>query len=74
MLAASEPVTPAGGDLELAAGRAMAACGGNAREAVKARIVTVDFLDAQVAELRAVVSRGYSRGRYGLGGDRNENE
>lgn len=44
--------------------RAIAACGGDAREAVKARIVIVDFLEAQVAELRAAVSTGYSRGRH----------
>lgn len=74
MPALPEPAAPAGGDLELAADQAIAACGGDAREAVRALIVTVDFLDAQVAELRAVVSRGYSRGRYGLEGKRKENE
>jgi hypothetical protein len=34
--------------------------------------VTVDFLEAQVAEFRAAVSNGYSRGRYGAERDRKE--
>jgi hypothetical protein len=32
--------------------------GGDAREAVKALIVTIDFLEGQVDELRAAVSTG----------------
>ena len=55
---ASQPV-----DLEVAADQAIAACGGDAREAVKALIVTNDFLEAQLDELRAKVSTGYARGR-----------
>jgi hypothetical protein len=53
-------------DLDVAADQAIAACGGDAREAVKALIVANDFLEAQVAELRTAVSTGYSRGRYGV--------
>jgi hypothetical protein len=50
-------------DLDLAADQAVAACGGDAREAVKALIVANDFLEAQLEELRAKVSTGYARGR-----------
>jgi hypothetical protein len=41
--------------LELAADQAIAACGGDAREAVKALLVANDFLEKQV-------SLGYVRG------------
>jgi len=54
----SEPV-----DLEVAADQAISACGGDAREAVKALIVANDFLEAQLEELRTKVSTGYARGR-----------
>ena len=50
--------------LQLAADQAIAACGGNARDAVKALIVANEFLEAQVEELRADVSKGYARGYY----------
>jgi hypothetical protein len=68
------PETPASDDdgLEAAADQAIAACGGDARETVKALIVANAFLDAQVAELRAAVSTGYSRGRYEVERDRKE--
>jgi hypothetical protein len=45
--------------LEAAADQAIAACGGDAREAVKALIVANEFLEA---ELESQVSRGYMRG------------
>jgi hypothetical protein len=49
--------------LDAAADQAMAACGGDAREAVKALIVANEFLEA---EIEASVSRGYMRGvRHG---------
>jgi hypothetical protein len=57
-------------DLDAAVDQAIAACGGDAREAVKALIVANHFLGAQVEELRAAVSTGYSRGRYDLPRDR----
>ena len=63
MPAAIEPAAPAEGDLELAAAQAIAACGGDAREAVKALIVANDFLETQLEELRSKVSTGYARGR-----------
>lgn len=50
-------------DLEAAADQAIAACGGDAREAVKALIVANDFLEAQLDGLRRKVSTGYARGR-----------
>jgi hypothetical protein len=50
-------------DLDAAANQAIAACGGDAREAVKALIVANDFLEVQLGELRAKVSTGYARGR-----------
>jgi hypothetical protein len=59
-------------DLDAAAGQAIDACGGDAREAVKALIVTVDFLQAQIDELRAAVSTGYARGRYAHSRERKE--
>ncbi|SHI12012.1 hypothetical protein [Bradyrhizobium erythrophlei] len=49
--------------LESAADQAIAACGGDAREAVKALLVANQFLEA---EIEANVSRGYLRGvRHG---------
>lgn len=45
---------PASFDLEDAADEAIAACGGDAREALKALIVANGFLEAQVEELRAL--------------------
>ncbi|SPP92745.1 conserved protein of unknown function [Bradyrhizobium vignae] len=46
--------------LELAADQAIAACGGDAREAVKALIVVNEFLERRLEEL---ASPGYARGR-----------
>src|SRR5260370_82657 len=42
--------------LEAATDEAIAVCGGNARDAVKALILANEFLEAQVEELRADVS------------------
>jgi hypothetical protein len=33
-------------------------------KAVKALLVTNEFLEAQIAELRAAVSNGYARGKF----------
>jgi hypothetical protein len=46
-----------------AADQAIAACGGDAQEAVKALMVANDFLEAQLGELMAKISTGYARGR-----------
>jgi Cdc6-like AAA superfamily ATPase len=49
--------------LEAAADQAIAACGGDAREAVKALLIANEFLER---ELETQVSRGYMRGvRHG---------
>jgi hypothetical protein len=49
--------------LEAATDQAIAACG-NARDAVKALIVVNEFLEAQIDELQADVSKGYARGYH----------
>ena len=51
-------------DMEVAADQAIAACGGDARAAIKALIVANGFLETENEALRASVSAGYSRGRY----------
>ena len=50
--------------LEAATDDAIAACGGNARDTVKALIVANEFLEAQIEELQADVSLGYARGYH----------
>ena len=50
--------------LEAATDQAIAACGGDARDAVRALIVLSEFLEAQVAKLQADVSKGYARGYH----------
>jgi hypothetical protein len=49
--------------LEAAADQAIAACGGDPREAVKALIVANHFLETDLEKLRAAVSTGYARGK-----------
>jgi hypothetical protein len=59
------PNPEAGADrLEAATDQAIAACGGNARDAVKALIVANEFLEAQMKALQAAVSTGYARGKF----------
>ena len=49
--------------LDAAADQAIAACGGDAREAVKALLIANEFLER---DMEAQVSRGYMRGvRHG---------
>jgi hypothetical protein len=72
MPAAPKPSPPSAGDLETAADQAVAACGGDAREAVKALLVANDFLEAQLDELRTKVSTGYARGRLSPARERKE--
>jgi hypothetical protein len=50
--------------LEAAADQAIAACGGDTRDAVKALIVTNQFLENQVGKLMKAVSHAYVRGRF----------
>jgi hypothetical protein len=50
--------------LEAATDQAIAACGGDARDAVKALIVANEFLESEVCELMQAVSHAYKRGRF----------
>jgi hypothetical protein len=50
--------------LEAATDEAIAACGGNARDAVKALIIANEFLESEVCELMQAVSHAYVRGRF----------
>jgi hypothetical protein len=50
--------------LDVAADQAIAACGGDAREAVKALIVANEFLELEVCELMQAVSHAYAWGRF----------
>jgi hypothetical protein len=49
--------------LEAAADQAIAACAGNARDAVKALIGANHFLESELEKLRAAASTGYARGK-----------
>jgi hypothetical protein len=51
-------------DLETAADQAIAACGGDVRDAVKALIVANEFLESEVCKLMQAVSHAYARGRF----------
>ena len=66
MSTAPESSRPPADDLEIAADQAIAACGGDAREAVKALIVANGFLETHVDKLKAAVSTGYARGRIDM--------
>jgi hypothetical protein len=57
-------LSPEPDQLEAAAHQAIAGCDGDVRDAVKALIVVNEFLETQVEELRADVSKGYARGSY----------
>jgi hypothetical protein len=50
--------------LDAKADQAVAACGGDARNAVKALIVANEFLESEVCELMQAVSHAYVRGRF----------
>jgi hypothetical protein len=59
------PNPPADADrLEVAADEVIAACGGDARDALKALIVANEFLESEVCELTQAVSHVYARGRF----------
>ena len=49
--------------LEAAADQAIAACGGDAREAVKALIVANHYLETDLEKLKVAASMGYARGK-----------
>ena len=50
--------------LEAATDQAIAACGGNARDAVKALIVANEYLEQEVCDLMQAVSKAFVRGRF----------
>jgi hypothetical protein len=50
--------------LEAAADQAIAACGGDVRDALKALIVANEYLESEVCELMQAVSHAYRRGRF----------
>ncbi|HWX63771.1 hypothetical protein [Bradyrhizobium sp.] len=50
--------------LEVAINQAIAACGGDARAAIRALILANDFLENEVSELMKAVSHAYVRGRF----------
>jgi hypothetical protein len=54
---------PDADQLEAATDQAIAACDGDAREAVKALIVANHFLETDLEKLKAAVSTGYARGQ-----------
>jgi hypothetical protein len=64
MSSAAKDQPPDPDDLEAAADQAIAACGGDARDAVKALILANDFLESEVCELMQAVSHAYARGRF----------
>jgi hypothetical protein len=53
-----------GDGLEAAVDRAIAACGGDPRAAVRELIVANSFLESEVGELKKAVSHAYTRGRF----------
>jgi len=50
--------------LEVATDQAIAACGGDVRDALKALIVANEFLESEICELMQAVSHAYVRGRF----------
>ena len=63
MSSALNPEQSDADQLEAATDAAIAACGGDAREAVKALMVANHFLENELEKLRASVSPGYARGK-----------
>ena len=50
--------------LEAATDEAIAACGGNARDAVKTLIVANEYLESELCDLIQAISHAYARGRF----------
>jgi hypothetical protein len=50
--------------LEAATDQAIAACGGDPWEAVKALILANEYLESEVCELMQAISHAYARGRF----------
>lgn len=65
MPALPEQTPPAEPDaLEAAADQAIAACGGDMRSAIRALILANEYLEHEVKELTAAVSKGYVRSKH----------
>jgi hypothetical protein len=62
----TDPTRPDGHDLDGAVEQAITACDGDARAAVRALIVANDFLHAELARIKALISRGFARGKLTL--------
>lgn len=60
----SQPLPQQDSELEAAVEKAIAACGGDLRAAVRALIVANNFLECEVSELMKAVSHAYTRGRF----------
>jgi hypothetical protein len=58
------PNPPGVDRIEAATDQAIEACGGDARDAVKALIVANEYLESEVRELMRAVSQAYVRGRF----------
>ena len=58
--------------LDSAVDQVIAACGGDARAAIRALIVANEFYEAEYSKLAAKVSRGFSRGEARLPRDRKD--
>jgi hypothetical protein len=50
--------------LDAAIEQAMAVCGGDMRATIRALIVTNNFLESEISELKKAVSHAYARGRF----------
>ncbi len=61
--AAPQASAPSSVDLDAAADQGTPAGGGDARKTVEGLIAANDFLGLRLEELRAAVSKGYSRGQ-----------
>lgn len=59
-----EPKSADPDPLELATDEAIAACGGDTRDAVKALLLANEYLESEVCELMQAVSHAYIRGRF----------
>lgn len=58
--------------LEAAADQAIAACHGDMRSAIRALILANEYLEYELCEMFAAVSKGYARGRTRRKGDGGE--
>ena len=57
---------PKADDLESAVDMAIAACDGDARDAVRALVIANSFLMEEIERLRSLISPGFVRGKLSL--------